>query len=225
MPSDTTTSSLPQSSHPNPKPRLRGRTPKLCLGCQRYSTNLKNTPRSVWRPHCREALRVCAISTWCPGKLSWHGSDTEPTPPVRAQRQVPVCLFSSGRGMIHHGAYLHTPFSAQDFNVIIHSCMFKHLPKQMSWTEVSTAAYIAGAYGSWILFISTIHIWTLQSHTRPSISIISPRAKSRVLVCQMLLCVSLQRFVFDCGEIAISLWTTCPRNSCLSMKHTHTGNF
>lgn len=46
---------------------------------------------------------------------------------------------------------------------------------------------------------------------------ISPRANSKVFAHQTLLYILLPRYVLDCG---ISLWTTCPRNACLSMKCT-----
>lgn len=62
----TGTSSLAHSSHPNPKPRLRRRTPKRSLGCQRYKWNLKNMPTHIWSPHCKEAPTVYAIPIQSP---------------------------------------------------------------------------------------------------------------------------------------------------------------
>lgn len=55
-----------------------------------------------------------------------------------------------------------------------------------------------------------IHIWILQRHTKP------PNFSSHHE--QTLLYILLPRYVLDCGEV--SLWTTCPRNACLSMKCT-----
>lgn len=130
---DTRTSSLAYSSHPNPKPRLRGRTPKLSLECQRYQWNLKNTPTHVWSPRCREAPRVCAIPIQCPGQLSWCGRDMQPTPAVWAWGRMPVFLWprhNSSQCLPTHSSF--STGDHQDFSVTIHRCIFKHLSKKIS---------------------------------------------------------------------------------------------
>lgn len=127
---DTRISSLPHSSHPNPKPRLRGRTPKLSLGRQRYQWNLKNIPIHTWSPRCREAPRVFAIPIQCPGQLFWCGRDIQPTPAVQARERMPV--FHWPRHDSSPRLPTNSSFSTgdrQDFGVTVCPCIFKHLSK------------------------------------------------------------------------------------------------